>query len=287
MLFVSTLVAAGNYTISKIAMPEYIEPSAIIFIRVITSIILFTILQLIFSGEKVERKDYIRFAGCGLFGVAINQLLFYEGLNLTTPINASLMMTISPVLILLISAFAREEKLTWRKSLGIFFGATGAASLLLYSSKSSLYDIFLGDLFVFLNALSWALFLVTAKPLMNKYHPLTVSRYMFSIGFFMILPFSYQSFLSTNWSKFNMEAILSLGYILIFATFLAYLLNIAVLRHVNPSVAGSYIYLQPMMATLIATVYGSDLLTPEKILFSLLIFTGVFLVSSKTKKVNQ
>jgi len=102
-LLVANLIYALNYTFAKDVMPEYIQPSGFILLRVIGAFFLFTLSYLLFIKEKVEKKDIIRFAICGLFGVAINQLLFFEGLNLTTPINAAIIMTSNPILVIIMS----------------------------------------------------------------------------------------------------------------------------------------------------------------------------------------
>ncbi|MCR6638484.1 MAG: DMT family transporter [Sporocytophaga sp.] len=92
------------------------------------------------------------------------------------------------------------------------------------------------------------------------------------------------SFLDTKWQNFDTTAYLSIGFIIIFATYISYILNVGVLKKVNPSVAGSYIYIQPVFAAVIALMLGKDELTPEKIVYSLLILTGVFLINKQPHK---
>ncbi|WP_156027156.1 DMT family transporter [Sporocytophaga myxococcoides] len=282
LLLLSTLIAGANYTISKFATPEYIAPSAIILLRIIATILLFNALGF-FVKEKIDLSDRKRIFLCALFGVACNQLLFYKGLSLTSPINASLMMTVSPIIVLVISAINGFERITPFRILGLLLGTIGTSALLL-SGKDQFNELFIGDTLVLLNAVSWALFLVIAKPLLAKYHFITVSRWMFNLGFFLVFPFSINSFMETKWQNFDSTAYLSIGFIIIFATYISYILNVGVLKKVNPSVAGSYIYLQPIFAAFIALMLGKDELTSEKIAYSILILTGVFLINKQPHK---
>ncbi len=279
LLLLSTLIAGANYTISKFATPEYIAPSAIILLRIIATILLFNSIGL-FIKEKIEKSDRKKIFLCALFGVAFNQLLFSTGLSLTSPINASLMMTVTPIIVLIISAIKGFERITPIRILGLILGTIGTGALLL-SGKEQFQELFIGDILVLLNAVSWALFLVIAKPLLAKYHFITVSRWMFNLGFILVLPFSINSFLETKWQNFDTTAYLSIGFIIIFATYISYILNVGVLKKVNPSVAGSYIYLQPVFAAVIALILGKHELTTEKIVYSILILTGVFFINKQ------
>ena len=137
-LLFANLIYALNYTFAKDVMPEYIQPSGFILLRVIGAFFLFTLSYLLFIKEKVEKEDIIRFAICGLFGVAINQLLFFEGLNLTTPINAAIIMTSNPILVIIMSLLILKEKINFRKGLGIILGIVGASSLILKAGDVNL-----------------------------------------------------------------------------------------------------------------------------------------------------
>jgi drug/metabolite transporter (DMT)-like permease len=287
ILITTALIAGFNYSISKMVMPEFMSPSAIILLRVLSASVFFWMLSFIITEKKEPiKKDFIRILICAFFGIAANQLLFYEGLNLTTPINASLMMSSSPVLVLIISAFAIGEKITFSKILGIAIGACGAI-LLLINSKSMTNTLFLGDLLVLLNAASYAIFLVLVKPLMKTHHPITIVKWIFTLGFLMVLPFGLKDVNAVLWSELPTHALLSLLFIIIFATLIAYYLNVNVLQYVNPSVAGIYMYFQPVLASIIAISLGKDVLSLEKVIYSLFILLGIFLVSRKSPKKTE
>ncbi|HEY8402657.1 MAG TPA: DMT family transporter [Cytophagaceae bacterium] len=280
ILVFTALIAGFQYSIAKNVMPDPINPSAVILIRGVAAATVFTLIHFLLVKEKIEnRKDFVRLMLCALTGVTLNQLLFYEGLNLTTPINASLMMTSSPILVLIFSSILIKEKITYYKIIGIVLGATGAILLLI--NKETTESFFLGDILVMLNAASYSVFLVLVKPIMDKYHPLTIVKWMFVLGLIMVLPFSATSAFYIDWPSVNSTVWWSLVFIIVFPTIIAYYLNVAVLQYVNPSIAGIYIYLQPVLATIIAVVLGKDYFSWERGFYSLLIFSGVYLVSSK------
>ena len=285
-LFIVNLIYALNYTIAKDVMPGYIEPSGFILLRVLCGVFLFSFFYFLFIKESVGQKDFFRLALCGLFGVAINQLFFFEGLNLTTPINAAIIMTVNPVLVIIISALLIGEKITVKKIIGIVLGIIGAGALILNSGSVSFdNDFFIGNLLVLINATSYAIYLVLVKGLMKKYNPLTVMFFVFLFGLFFVLPFGYQDLNSVNIDSFTNDIYLKILFVVVCTTFIAYLLNAFALKSLNPSIVSIYIYLQPVLASVIAILYNSDTIDYIKIVSSIFIFIAVFLVSIPTKKV--
>jgi len=285
-LIIVNLIYALNYTIAKDVMPKYIQPSGFILLRVIGGSILFFLTYLFFIKERVKKKDFFRLMLCGLFGVAINQLFFFEGLNLTTPINAAIIMTISPVLVIITSAIIIKEKITVRKIIGIFLGLIGACILILNSGDISFEnDFFTGNIWVLINATSYAIYLVLVKTLMKRYNPITVMFYVFIFGLIFVLPFGIDEIQKIDLTTFNEKIYLKIGFVVICTTFIAYMFNAFALKSLNPSVVSVYIYLQPLLASLIAIVLNSDSLSLVKILSAIFIFSAVFLVSIPSKKV--
>ena len=284
-LFVANLIYAINYTFAKDVMPDFIQPSGFILLRVTGAVTLFSLFYFLFVNEKVEKKDVIRLAICGVFGVAINQLLFFEGLNLTTPINAAIIMTINPVLVIIMSALILFEKINIRKGIGIALGLVGASTLILNGgSVSGNTNFMLGNMFVFINAASYGLYLVLVKPLMQKYHPITVMFYVFGFGLLYVLPFGYTELLDVDWVSFPTIIIWEVLFVVVCTTVIAYLLNSSALKLLNPSTVSIYIYLQPVLATLFAIFRGSDSLDEMKIIAAVIIFIGVYLVSVRSVK---
>ena len=266
-------------------MPKLLSPFGFIFCRVAGALLLFWLLSVFVKSERVANKDLLRMAVCGIFGVAGNQLMFFYGLNLTSPINAAIIMTCNPILVLLISALLIREKVTMRKVGGILLGLSGAAGLILYNNPLNMSPSDpIGDLFIFLNASSYAIYLVLVKPLMQKYSPITVIKWVFLFGFFIVIPFGIEDFLAINWNNFTASAWLAFLFVVVCTTFLAYLFNIFGLKELNPSTVSTYIYSQPLIASLVALFLGKDELTWVKVVATIFIFTGVYLVSIKGKR---
>ncbi len=279
-LFLVALIYGANYTIAKVVMDEgYLQPFAFILLRVVGGALLFSLFHQAFIRERVSRADLPLLVLCGLFGIAANQLFFFSGLKLTTPINASLIMTTTPILVLLSSSLLIGERITLNKILGIALGASGAVLLISYGRQVSFdSDGRLGDFLVFLNASCFGIYLVLVKTLMKKYHPITVVRWIFVFGLIFVVPFGAPQLPAVVWASFTPGVWLSITYVIICTTVLAYFFNAYALSVVNPSVVSIYIYLQPVLATLIALLSGSDRLDLAKITSAILIFAGVYLV---------
>lgn len=287
----ANVIYGANYLIAKGIMPNKIGPSAFVFLRIVGAGILFWIIKS-FVKERVSKNDLLRLVLCGLLGVATNQLLFFHGLNLTSPIDASIIITAIPVLVLIFSAILLKEKITSNKLLGITIGGIGAVTLIAYGNSSGGTSSLLGNMFVFINACSYALYLVIVKPMMAKYNSMTVISWVFLFGFFFMFPFGIQDILNTNFEAFTVNTYLVIAFVILGTTFLAYLFNIYALNYVSPSVNGSYVYLQPAVSFIMVSIYAYVLghteyaqdINPVKILSCVLVISGVYLISKTPKK---
>tara|TARA_Y100000746_G_C15456957_1_gene429669 strand:- start:167 stop:976 length:810 start_codon:yes stop_codon:yes gene_type:complete len=262
-------------------MPEHIKPSGFILLRVTGALVLYSISYFILVKERIDKSDLVRFFLCGIFGIAINQLLFFEGLSLTTPINASIVMTANPILVLVLSYFILKEKIKVRKAFGIGLGIIGSILLITQGSTldfSSNYQF--GNLLVFINAASYGVYLILVQPLMRKYHPLTVMLYVFSFGFPFVGIFGFEHLIQVNWVNLNFNHYMSIVFVVFGTTFIAYLCNSVALQKLQATTVSIYIYLQPLLASIFAIIIGSDTLDFIKITAAFLIFIGVYLVSS-------
>jgi len=278
----ANIIFGLNYVIAKGIMPHWMEPRAIIFLRVTVAAAAFWLVELMAQREKVAPKDLKRMFIASFFGVALNQIMFFEGLNLTTPINASIIMVGTPILVLVMSHFIINERISGRKLAGIVLGFAGAAFLILQNGHLNLHsDTALGNLLVLINATSYGLFLVLVKPLMASYRPLTVMKWVFTFGLIFVIPASMGEFVHTNFSVIPVNIWFSIFYVVIFTTIFAYLLNNYSLKKISPSANSSYIYLQPILASLVAIIAGKDRLTVTEVIASLMIFTGVYFVNKK------
>ena len=286
-IFGANLIYGINYTVAKDVMPTYIEPLGFIFVRVSGAVLMFWFLFRFFYYEKIDKKDLLKLALCGLFGVAINQMLFFKGLNLTTPINAAVIMVTNPILVLLFGFAMLSEKFTLRKLIGITLGAVGAFLLITNGGNISLDpNHYSGNILVLLNASSYAIYLVMVKPLMQKYKPITVVSWVFLFGFIFVIPFGWNEFQAISWTTMPNFVLWEVVFVVVGTTFFAYLFNIYGLQTLNASVVSSYIYLQPVLASLIALWVQSDELSFIKLLSATIIFIGVYVVSKKSTLKN-
>lgn len=280
--FGANLIYGLNYVIAKGIMPDYLQPRAIIFVRVIIAALLFWLLKPFVADEKVSKKHLFQIAVAALFGLAANQILFFEGLNLTTPINASIIMVGAPIAVLLFSQWIYKERITRTKILGIGLGSFGAAFLILGSGEISFSkDTFTGNILILLNASTYALYLVLIKPIMKYYKALTVMRWVFLFGAIFIIPFTLMPALKANWSEIPFSIWLSIVYVILFTTFLAYLLNNYSLKTIHPSTNSVFIYLQPVFSTILALSLNKDTLEIQEVVAALFIFAGVYFVSRR------
>jgi len=280
-LFAVALIYGLNYSIAKDVMPNYIQPRGFILVRVTGAVVLFNILYFLFPREKVARADYLRILLAGFFGVAANQLLFFEGLNITTPISAAVIMTTNPIMVLSLSALILKVPLSPAKIIGIILGLSGALSIIYQGSNGSLFNSgeSLGNTLVLMNAFSYASYLIVVKPLMAKYKVLTVVRLVFMAGFVIVIPFGAEQFTEIMWTEMPSFIYWDVAFVVIATTFLAYLFNIYALKTVSSTTVSFYIYLQPLIAAIAATILGTDELRFSMISSAILIFSGVYLVS--------
>ena len=292
-LLAANIIYGINHIVAKDIMPSKIGASALVFIRIFIAAILFWILKS-FIGERVARKDLYLLMLCGLLGVTTNMLLFFHGLSLTSPIDASIIMTSGPVMVLFFSSIFLKEKITSRKILGVAIGAIGAILLVWYGRNATGTSSLLGNVFVFVNACSYALYLVFVKPMMKKYHAITVISWVFLFGFIFMFPFGINDLISTDFSAFTLSTYAVIAFVVLGTTFLAYLFNIFALNHVSPSVNSSYIFLQPAISFIMVTVYAfilnqkryEDDIHPVKIVSCFLVIIGVYLISKKKNAIT-
>ena len=261
-------------------MPVYLEPFALIVVRVSVACLLFWISHIFFIKEKVAHpRDYRKFLLVAIFGAGANMLCFFKGLSYTSAINASIIMTMVPIIVLVTSYIILREKITKLKMAGIIVGGIGAVLLITSRGISTEKTRFIGDLLIVANAIFYGIYLVIVKPLMLRYHPITVVKWVFTFGIFLVLPFGFHELIHIQWSNFPLNIWMSISFVIVGTTFCTYLLNAWALKYTSPSIAGAYVYLQPVFTTFIAIAFGLDSLDWQQLLFSLLIFAGVYLVS--------
>lgn len=291
LLFTNLFFAINLSAVKHITSLQLAKPFGINVIRVGVTVILFWLLYVIRPGNKnlpayrqVEKQDRMRFVWCALTGIAINQLLFLKGLSLTYPIHASLLMLTTPILIVFIAAWILKERIGVFKITGLVLGITGAAVLILVKGGTAdRKEVIWGDILIIINAISYTIYFILVKPLMLKYNPVLIMRWIFTIGLVMILPFGWTEFAAIQWTNYNAIDFTCMALVVFTGTFLAYLFNVYGIKVLGASAAGFYIYTQPFFATIIAMIFLKEELQLYKIAAAALIFTGVYLANKPTK----
>jgi|TARA_E500000178_G_C17018337_1_gene754139 drug/metabolite transporter (DMT)-like permease len=282
----ATSIFGFNHTIAKELMPNVLSPNALLYCRVLGAAVCFWIISLFVKNEKVEIKDFKLIIICSIFGMGLNMITALNGLYNSTPINSAIITTLAPIFIFLISVIIVKEKITKRKYVGVFIGFCGTLTLILLNEKSvsSALNINLGNFYLFINSISYALYFVLVKPLTKKYNMITIMKWLFLFSIFINMPFGLIEFTEINWVEISGVSLLKISYVVICTTFLVYLLNLYALKNLKASTVGMFIYLQPVIGILFAIYRGADELTLADISSVLLVFTGVYLVSNKTSK---
>ncbi len=286
--FGASLIYAINHTVAKGVMPTYIKPFGFILLRVVGAAILFWLASIWAPKQKIKKSDWPRIIACAIFGMVINMLMFFKGLQLSTPINSSVMITVSPILVFILSAILIKEKITFLRTLGILLGFSGALGLILFGAelRQDAPNIPLGNTLFIINAASYALYLVLVKPLTAKYHSITLMKWFFLIGVVINFPLTISEFNEVQWTSLPLDVIWVMVFVVIGTTFFTYLLNVFALRTLKASTIGAFIYLQPLLAISFAMAMGADSLSVVKVLSALLVFLGVYLVTRSPKNKN-
>jgi drug/metabolite transporter (DMT)-like permease len=286
LIFTNIFFAINLSAVKHLTNNHLVQAFGLNVVRIGVSVILFWILYLIKPVNiKIEKQDRMRLFLCAVAGIAINQLFFIKGLSLTYPIHAALLLLITPILIVIIAAWILKERLGVLKLAGLALGVLGALVLILAKDNAGNADnVLLGNLFIIINAISYTIYFIIVKPLMAKYNAIVILRWVFTIGLVLVLPFGWVEFTEIPWQQYGAIDFTSMALIVITGTFLAYLFNLYGIKILGASVAGFYIYTQPVFAALIAMLFLHEHLALYKIIAAVLIFSGVYLANKQFKK---
>jgi len=281
--FGATTIYGLNHTIAKGAMPNYVGAFGFIMLRVGGAAILFWILSIFTPKEKIQREDWKILLAAALLGMVVNMLSFFKGLSLSTPINSAVLVTITPIIVVLLSAIFLKEKIGVKKITGIGLGFMGALGLILFGHeiRQDAPNIFVGNLLFVLNATSYGAYLIVVKSLINKYHPITLMKWLFGMAFIINFPITIAEFNQIQWEDMPVEIFGAVGFVILGTTFLTYLFNAFALTSLKASSVGAFVYLQPLIGIIYAVLSGKDQLSPIKIMGTAAVLVGVYLATSK------
>ena len=273
-----------NFSTVQYITKKFISPFGLNVIRVgVSTLLLWLLWSLSSTKAAIQKKHIGRFVLCAITGIVINQALFIKGLSMTMSIHASLLILVTPIFITGLAAWLGTEPLTYYKVAGLIAGVSGAVMLALHKEGGvSGSDMFWGDVFIIINAISYAIYFILVKPLMVAYEPIHVVRWIFTFGLIFTIPIGWSQFSVIDWGSFTWKEYAAVGFIVIGATFFAYLFNLYGVHHLGAGVTGTYIYTQPFFAAAIALIFLNESFTIYKIIAAALIVSGVYLVSRKT-----
>jgi drug/metabolite transporter (DMT)-like permease len=281
------VIYAANYIIAKSLMPTHFSPEGLIAVRVAMSTLLFWLVSLFYGRKEPlpKLRQHILLMRCAVTGVMINQLFFFKGLALTSTSHASLIMTATPILVLILSAFILRQRPGPQQWVGIILGFIGAAWLVFQGSSGKTADqsSVLGDVYILINALSYGLYLVWVKPLMSELSPMNITKWIFLYASPFLIFWGWNDVNDVNWGGIGLLDWMALAYVILFTTGLAYGLNALAIQNASPELVGSYIYLQPLLAIVISISLGLDQLGFSSFTAGVLILLGVWLVSTRKK----
>jgi drug/metabolite transporter (DMT)-like permease len=286
-MFAATLLFGANYWIAKGLMPNHLLPMQIIFLRVLGTLVISWAIQLSIKELRVlriNRADYPRLILSSLLGVAINQMMFFTGLNHTTPVDAAIINSVNPLLVLVFAAWMLKDRIGTSRLAGILLGATGALMLILFGNPLSLKGGHLtGNMFIIVNTASWSLYLVISKPLMVKYNPFLLMRWMFLFGFIAVFPFSIQQALEIKFTAFDNYTWFAILYIIVGTTFLAYFFITYSLKRLSSPVVAYYTYLQPVIVAALGILIFAEKISWIKAVSAMFVFAGIYFVTRRNK----
>lgn len=278
-LILESLLYAGSYTVANDAS-VFISPFQLTLLRAIFAALIFGTVQFITVREKVDKRDLALLAACSLFGIVISNILFFGGLAKTTPINASLLTLTSPLFLILFAILVRGE-IEVGKLVGVFVASIGGVFLILGDPGlvSDASNPLLGNIMVGASAGSYAIYLTLIRPLLLKYHALTILRWLFTFGMIYLFPVWGWSLSEIEWGSFTPGAWVALGFILICITFITFLLNTFALRVLDASIVSTYIYTTPLITAMIGIILEGHTTSLSLMIAGVLILFGGYLVS--------
>ena len=291
-MLTAALLFGGNFVLTKFVLEaQCVDTSSLMMMRVTFSMFVFWIVSLFSKRERIEKADFFWVIVSALLGIVGNQCLFILGMNWTSPIDASIIATLGPIITIIVSFFYLKESFNNMKVAGVMLGASGALLLIYFTHKgftgegSSLQ----GNLILFGSASSYACYLVFGKSISKKYTPITLMKWMFLVSFLVLAPFYMRPMLEAPlWhAPFDWKNTGAVFYIVFGATCLPYFLLPIAQKRISATATGMYSYVLPVVATSLSIWMGQGELTFSKIVCALLIFFGVFLVSQSNRKKNQ
>ena len=266
-----------------------ISPIGIFFLRALGATICFWLVSLFLPKEKVEKKDLPKIFLASMLGLFLTQMSFLKAMTITTPVDAAIITTLTPVFTMFIAAIFLKEPITFKKAGGVALSFIGVILLILnsvHTPNGIEHSHPLGLCLMICNCLFFALYLGAFRPLVQKYGTITFMKWMFLFSMLVAIPFNIGEMATTDYSLLTSEFMWNLAFTVICATFIAYFLVPIGQKNLRPTIVSMYAYVQPFIAAIVSIIIGMDVMTWQKILAAILVFSGVYLVNKSKAKEN-
>jgi len=284
------LAMAGAYGIfglniifcKEIAISGTVQPIVLFTLRAIGATALFWLLSLFFPKQWIRKGDFGRIALASVAGLFVPQLTFLLAITMATPIDTAVMGTLGPIFTMFFAFFFLREPITVKKAGGVAISFAGILLLIFNSFHSGggvASTSLAGFALLLLNSLSFSLYLGVFRPLISRYSVVTFMKWMFLFSLLLSLPFSAKGLVGTDFHAIPAKVCWEIGYLVFFATFVAYFLIPYGQKQLRPTIVSMYSYLQPIIAAIISIWVGMDVITWQKVLATILVVAGVVLVS--------
>ncbi|MDH6534479.1 DMT family transporter [Parabacteroides sp. 52] len=291
LILIANVLFAINMPISKYLLPAHLTPEALTIMRMAFACVMFWITSLFVKQEKVPLKDIRLLFICSFCGIALNQGLFIQGLNTTSPVDASIIATAVPIFVMILAAILLKEPITRQKALGVLLGVTGAVLLILQSVDTGTGRVssLSGNLMIVTSGFAYSFYLVLSKPLTERYSSVTLMKWMFLFATLLLMPFSFNHILESpafHHAVPDYKEMTAIFYVLFGATFIPYLLIPMALKRIRPTTVSMYNYAQPVVASFIAVLVGQDSFSLQKLLAAVFVFVGVYMVTQSKSRAD-
>ena len=264
-----------------IANSRTISPYALFTLRAFGASALFWLLSLFMPKEKVEKGDYWKMAVASLVGLFIPQMTFLMAITMTSAIDTAIIGTLGPIFTMFFAFLFLGEPITGKKAGGVALSFAGILFLIFNSVHGGGASVTSpwGVVLLLVNSLSFSLYLGVFRPLISKYSVVTFMKWCFLFSLLLSLPVSARGLLTTDFAAIPVNVRWEIGYLVFFATFVAYFLIPYGQKFIRPTLVSMYSYVQPIIAAIVSIWTGLDALSWQKVLASCLVVGGVVLVS--------
>lgn len=264
-----------------------ISPIALFTIRSLGAGALFWLISLFLPKQSVERRDLPKIFAASVLGFFLTQMCFLMAISRVTPMDCSIITSLSPIYTMFIAAYALKEPLSTQKIGGVVLSLCGIIYLILNSVTSTATAIEttpVGVLLMIGNSLCFSLYLGIFKPTIAKYSVVTFMKWTFLFASLLSLPFSVKELFTIDYAALPTSFITELAFLVICATFITYFLIPVGQKILRPTLVSMYSYVQPIIAIVVSIYVGMDTLSWQKVIAAITVFTGVILVSYSRKK---